>query len=399
MLQYSCPENPPPWQRSLMVHRVPVSQTLLKPPCAHRCKTFSCLWQLCPSESWAWRQHSCLAYGDLGGAKCAGTQTASAAGVVALSEFLWAACSWQSKGLFDWSFSVALPIQALRGFPCLGSLCCSTHQAHRGAPLVGVLLCRSVHESLKGAPWVGSYSSSVRQAFDGPASLLFSCQCCCVGREAMVMAPPPTRDSCSITLLPWLPSFSPQAFPTRVSSFTSPWSVSPQSTAALAHSGVAPQSLNSSSQLLHLPGDLHLCIYGCGKDCLILIPFKLPQISCFPLSLKCFSSDSDSCPDVGIRPLLQFPYPLRAHPVLLTLLFFPLVPSSYQVLHGSIYSFLLVRSSCPLSAGVLHALLCLKVYPDVSMERDLLHIHLFLHHLVLPPTNAFWMYIMGQKLY
>ena len=41
---------------------------------------------------------------------------------------------------------------------------------------------------------------------------------------------------------------------------------------------------------------------------------------------------------------------------------FPLVPSSYQVLCGSVYSFLLVRYSCPLSADVLHALLCLKVY-------------------------------------
>ena len=37
-------------------------------------------------------------------------------------------------------------------------------------------------------------------------------------------------------------------------------------------------------------------------------------------------------------------------------------PSSYRVLHGSIYSFPLVRYSCLLSAGVLHALLCLKVY-------------------------------------
>ena len=65
-----------------------------------------------------------------------------------------------------------------------------------------------------------------------------------------------------------------------------------------------------------------------GEDCLVLIPFRLPQISCYPLSLKCFSSDSDNCPDVGIRPLLQFPHPLRTGPVLLTLLFFPLVPSS-----------------------------------------------------------------------
>ena len=76
-------------------------------------------------------------------------------------------------------------------------------------------------------------------------------------------------------------------------------------------------------------------MYGCGKDCLILIPFRLPQTSCFTLSLKCFSSDSDSCPDVGIKPLLQCPHPPRAGPVLLTLLFFPLVPSSYGVLPGS----------------------------------------------------------------
>ena len=47
-------------------------------------------------------------------------------------------------------------------------------------------------------------------------------------------------------------------------------------------------------------------MYGCDKDCLILIPFRLPQISCFTLSLKCLSSDSDNCPSVGIRPLHQF---------------------------------------------------------------------------------------------
>ena len=103
-------------------------------------------------------------------------------------------------------------------------------------------------------------------------------------------------------------------------------------------------------------------MYGCGKDCLILIPFRLPQISCFTLSLKCFSCDSDSGPDVGIGPLLQFSHPLRAGPVLLTLLFPPLVPSSYWVLHGPLCSFLLVRYSCLLSAGVPQALLCLKMY-------------------------------------
>ena len=159
------------------------------------------------------------------------------------------------------------------------------------------------------------------------------------------------------------PSFPPQAFLPTVSSLTSPRSVSPQSTAALTLGSLqTPQTPAPSRCALH--GTLLPVwgMYGCGKDCLILLPFRLSQISCFTLSLKCFSSDSDNCPDVGIRPLLQFPHLPRAGPVLLTLLLFPLVPSSYRVLCGSIYSFLLVRYSCLLSAGVLHARLCLKVY-------------------------------------
>ena len=96
--------------------------------------------------------------------------------------------------------------------------------------------------------------------------------------------------------------------------------------------------------------------------CMILIPFRLSQIRCFTLSLKCFSSVPNNCPDVGITPLLQFLYPPRAGLVLLTLLVSPLLPSSCQVLRGSTYSFLVVRFSCLLSFGVLQALLCLTVY-------------------------------------
>ena len=102
---------------------------------------------------------------------------------------------------------------------------------------------------------------------------------------------------------------------------------------------------------------------------LILIPFRLTQISYFTLSLKL--SDSDNCPNMGIGPLLYFPHPPRAGSVLLTLLFFPLVPSSYQVLCGSIYSFPLFRYSCLLSPGVLHALLCLKVYSYLYLWRKM----------------------------
>ena len=68
----------------------------------------------------------------------------------------------------------------------------------------------------------------------------------------------------------------------------------------------------------------------------------------------------------------------------------PLVPSYYWVLCGSIYPFPLVRHSSPLSAGVLHALLCLKVYSDVSMERDVLHLHLLPCPLVLFDFRAFY---------
>ena len=129
------------------------------------------------------------------------------------------------------------------------------------------------------------------------------------------------------------------------------------------NSGIAPQSLHSTPQMLHLLGDLHSCLAyeSCGKDCLILIPFRLPQNNCFTLGLKCFSSDSDNCPDAGIGPLLQFPHLPRADPVLLTLLFFPLVPLPYPIVHGSTYSFPVVRYSCPVSVGDLQALLCLKV--------------------------------------
>ena len=95
-----------------------------------------------------------------------------------------------------------------------------------------------------------------------------------------------------------------------------------------------------------------LCIHWC----------RLPQISCFTHSLKCFSSDSDIYSNMGIGNPLQFFHPPKEGPVLQTLLFFPLVPSSYWVFVILFILFPLVRYSCQLSAGVPQALLCLKVY-------------------------------------
>ena len=76
--------------------------------------------------------------------------------------FFRASCSWRSEGLFGQSFSIALPVQALSGLPCLGSFSVVwrirdiEHPPHP-TPLAGVLLCRSAGQALKGAPWMGSY--------------------------------------------------------------------------------------------------------------------------------------------------------------------------------------------------------------------------------------------------
>ena len=142
-------------------------------------------------------------------------------------------------------------------------------------------------------------------------------------REAMVMAPPPMRDSavspcfhgCLAVLHRHFPPQSSPLYPLDSSlcsqELPSPWDCS--------------QPLDSSSQLLCLLKDLHpypvyIWLWQGLSDAHSI---WLPQICCFTLSLKCFSSDSDSCPDMGIGPLLQFSHPLRAGPVLLTLLFSP----------------------------------------------------------------------------
>ena len=145
----------------------------------------------------------------------------------------------------------------------------------------------------------------------------------------MVMVPPPMRDSvvplcfhgCPAFLHMHFPPQSPPSHPLDPSLHNQqqplPWDCS-------TLPKLAPSCCAFQGTLVPVLG-----MYGCGKDCLILIAFRLPQISCFTFSLKCFSSDSDNCPDVGIGSLLQFCHPPRAGPVLLTLLFFPLVSSSY----------------------------------------------------------------------
>ena len=97
---------------------------------------------------------------------------------------------------------------------------------------------------------------------------------------------------------------------------------------------------------------------------MIIIPFRLPQISCFTLQqpqpklLHLYSKQLSQC--VDLTPA-SVPSPSRGKSSP-TLLFFTLLPLYYRVLHGFKYSFLVVRYSCPFLAGVLQDLLCLEVY-------------------------------------
>ena len=78
--------------------------------------------------------------------------------------------------------------------------------------------------------------------------------------------------------------------------------------------GIPPHFLNASSQPLPLPGDQHSCLGYVWLqlwDCLMPIPLRLPQISCFTLSLKYFSSDLDNCPNVGDRTPASVPPPAK----------------------------------------------------------------------------------------
>ena len=119
--------------------------------------------------------------------------------------------------------------------------------------------------------------------------------------EARVMAPP----QC-MTQQYRLVSMTAQLSSTGISSLTSPRLVSAVNSSP--RPGIAPQSLHSRSQTLCLLGDLCSCLgYDCAKDRLILLPFRLPQISCFTLSLKCFSSYPDNFPDVGSDPCFISP--------------------------------------------------------------------------------------------
>ena len=194
------------------------------------------------------------------------------------------------------------------------------------------------------------------------ASLLFSCWCWHVGRERLWWRlPPPTYDSvvspCFHGCLAFLHRHFPQQSPASY-----PFGPSPSSQQQLL-----PWNC-SKIPMLQLPASVPsrgptslsgVCMAAARIVCVIFIPFRLSQISCLTFSLNCFFSDPDNSPNVVIGPLLQFPHRPRADPVLLTLLFFP--PSFFGLL-SFVWFYIFFWYTCLLSAGVLQALLCLKVY-------------------------------------
>ena len=103
---------------------------------------FSCLWQLCPSERWAGRWWQVLGLWGLWWLQVfRDTDCLRGRSYGPIRVFFPASCSWRSEGLFGQSFSITLPIQALRGLPRLGSF-----------SVVGCV------RHIEGTPWLGSYS-------------------------------------------------------------------------------------------------------------------------------------------------------------------------------------------------------------------------------------------------
>ena len=202
----------------------------------------------------------------------------------------------------------------------------------------------------------------------------------------MVMAPPPMCDSAVLPCFHGCLAFLHRHFPPQSSPLYS--LDSSLSSQQLSSPWDCSQLLDSISQPLCLLEDLHPYpgYIWLWQGLSYAHSIWLPQICCFTLSLKCFSSDSDDYPDVGVGPVLQLPHLLRGGPILLTLLLFPLVPSSYRVLHSSVYPFPLVKfllsalSQCSVSEGVF------LMYPWREMYSTSIYSSaiLFSRHIIFP---------------
>ena len=195
----------------------------------------------------------------------------------------------------------------------------------------------------------------------------------CGVREAMVMAPPPTRDSalspCFHGCLAFLHShFPPQSPPSH-----------PLDLSLCSQPQPSPRDCSTIPKL-QLPATAH----SSGAAFLSGAPTAAARTVWCSFHLGCHRS-AVSRSASNVSPLTQTVAPMwgsdpasvpppaegRSSPTNAPV--FPLVPSSYRVLGGSMYSFPLVRYSRALSVDVLHALLYLKVYSwPIRGERTIL---------------------------
>lgn len=187
-------------------------------------------------------------------------------------------------------------------------------------------------------------------------SLFFSCWHWHMGKETTVMFYPPVCDSNS-ALPSWLCSFPPKESPTL--DFLPPIPSDHLPTVnSSPHFGIALPSPHSSSQSLWVMVDSRPCLRPGATSqitCVTLTRFRLSQTSCSTLckplllpfcanqlpqiqgSVPCFSSPTPRC---------RFCPTCSPPPS-------PLFPLSYRVVHGSIYSFPIIRDSCQFSVSAL----------------------------------------------
>ena len=265
------------------------------------------------------------------------------------------------------------------------------HQAYREAPLTGVLLCRSVPQSLKGAPWVGSYSVVQRARRLMGRPLYCSAASAVMWRERSYGdGSTPVCDSAVLPCFHACLAFLHRHIP--------PWSTPFYPLNLSLHSQQQPLHLDcptipklqvpaaaSSRTLTFLPG---ICMAAART---VWLSFHLGcHRSAVPLSALNVSPLTQTIAPLGIGPLFQLPNLWMVSPVLLTLQFFPLVlhPTKFCMVLYILFNW----SGPPVHSQLLFCMhFCVwRCIPDVSMERDVLHVHLFSHHLVLPNCLDFY---------
>jgi len=161
------------------------------------------------------------------------------------------------------------------------------------------------------------------------------------------------------------------------------------------HPGIAPQSLCSSSQLLHLLGDLCPCLGFVWLWQGLSVWFSF-HLYCHRLAASLSASNVSSLSQIialmrGLDLCFSSPPAAKGRSTPANSPLFP--PTSFILLRFAwFYTFFSGWSGPPVCSQLVFKLFCVwRCIPDVSVERDVLHVHLLLGHLVL--YNTFYLSI------